>query len=150
MLSEEDTAYRFAALTSHPRSGTTLVEQVLDSHDELISADEFDVFAQWVLRPIFCKFQPSVPILEVLEKVPPTVRQQARARYWRQTEAIFDEPIGERMLLDKNPGMTILLPDGQLGVSGNENADRAPRPARRGAELLHAEGAADADQLATG
>jgi tetratricopeptide (TPR) repeat protein len=110
VLAENDSAYRCAALTSHPRSGTTLVEQLLDSHDQLISADEFDVFAQWVLRPIFCKFQPSVPIIEVLEKVPPKVRQQARAMYWRQTEAIFDVPIGQRMLLDKNPGMTLFLP----------------------------------------
>ena len=35
---------------------------------------------------------------------------EARATYWQQTEAIFDEPIGERMLLDKNPGMMIMLP----------------------------------------
>src|SRR5262249_11181641 len=40
-----DTPMRIAALTSHPRSGTTLVEQLLDSHDQVISADEFDVFA---------------------------------------------------------------------------------------------------------
>ena len=32
---QHDSPYRFAVLTSHPRSGTTLVEQVLDSHDEL-------------------------------------------------------------------------------------------------------------------
>ena len=41
-----DHPYRIAAITSHPRSGTTLVEQLLDSHDQVISADEFDVFAQ--------------------------------------------------------------------------------------------------------
>ena len=98
-------------LTSHPRSGTTLVEQVLDSHDELKSADEFDVFTQWIHRPD----RPQVSLLTcrsltILDNVPPAVRQQARATYWQQTEAIFDEPIGERMLLDKNPGMMILLP----------------------------------------
>jgi tetratricopeptide (TPR) repeat protein len=109
-LAEKDSAYRLAILTSHPRSGTTLVEQLLDSHDQMISADEFDVFTQWVYLPIVRRFPHSTHILSVFEKVPAVVRQKARARYWQQTEAIFDEPIGERMLLDKNPGMMILLP----------------------------------------
>ncbi len=108
--SEIDTKYRFAALTSHPRSGTTLVEQVLDSHDEVISCDEFDVVTQWIYLPIVRKFPYSYPVLSILDKVPPAVRQQARATYWKQTEAIFDKPIGGRMLLDKNPAMTLLLP----------------------------------------
>jgi tetratricopeptide (TPR) repeat protein len=105
-----DTPYRFAVLTSHPRSGTTLIEQVLDSHDLLKSADEFDVFTQWIHNPIVRKFPYETPLLTVIDHVPPAVRQQARATYWQQTEAIFDEPIGERMLLDKNPGMMIFLP----------------------------------------
>jgi hypothetical protein len=109
-LANADTPYRLAVLTSHPRSGTTLVEQVLDSHDELKSADEFDVFAQWIQNPIVRKFHPDTPLLTILENVPNAVRQQARATYWQQTEAIFDEPIGDRMLLDKNPGMMIFMP----------------------------------------
>jgi tetratricopeptide (TPR) repeat protein len=107
---EKDSPYRFAVLTSHPRSGTTLIEQVLDSHEELISADEFDVFSQWIQTPIVRKFRYDTPLLTILDHVPPAVRQQARATYWKQTEAIFDEPIGERMLLDKNPGMMIFIP----------------------------------------
>jgi hypothetical protein len=86
------------------------VEQVLDSHAELISADEFDVFTQWIFLPIVRKFPYSATLLEILNNVPQAVRQQARATYWQQTEAIFDEPIADRMLLDKNPGMMILLP----------------------------------------
>jgi len=107
---QQDSPYRFAALTGHPRSGTTLIEQVLDSHDELKSADEFDVFQEWIHAPIFRKFPPGTPVLTILQQVPAAVRQQARATYWQQTEAIFDEPIGNRMLLDKNPGLTIMLP----------------------------------------
>lgn len=107
---QQDSPYRFAVLTGHPRSGTTLIEQVLDSHEKLKSADEFDVFSQWIHAPIFRRFPYETPILTVLDHVPPAVRQQARATYWQQTEAIFDEPIGDRMLLDKNPGMTIMLP----------------------------------------
>lgn len=107
---EGDKPYRIAALTGHPRSGTTLIEQVLDSHDQVISADEFDVFARWVSMPIIRKFPPTMPLRTVLEHVPQKVLQMARAKYWEQTEAIFAEPIGERMLIDKNPGMMIMLP----------------------------------------
>jgi tetratricopeptide (TPR) repeat protein len=107
---ESDSPYRFAVLTSHPRSGTTLVEQVLDSHDEVISSDEFDVVTHWIYLPIVRKFPYSMPILSILDRVPPAVRGQARATYWQQTEAIFDKPIGSRLLLDKNPAMTLLLP----------------------------------------
>jgi tetratricopeptide (TPR) repeat protein len=106
----EDSPYRFAVLTGHPRSGTTLVEQVLDSHDEAISADEFDVITHWIYLPIVSRFPFSHSITSILDKVPAAVRQQARATYWRQTEAIFDEPIGDRLLIDKNPAMTPLLP----------------------------------------
>jgi tetratricopeptide (TPR) repeat protein len=107
---EHDSTYRFAALTGHPRSGTTLIEQVLDSHDELKSADEFDVFSEWIHQPIVRRFRPDTPLLTLLDYVPLAVWKEARATYWKQTEAIFDEPIGERMLIDKNPGMTIMLP----------------------------------------
>jgi tetratricopeptide (TPR) repeat protein len=110
-LTQKDSPYRIAALTSHPRSGTTLVEQVLDAHHAVISADEFDVFTQWIHQPIVRKFRFDTPLLTVFDNVPQAVRQQARATYWQQTEAIFAEPIGERMLLDKNPGMMILLPE---------------------------------------
>jgi Flp pilus assembly protein TadD len=109
-LPPSDKPYRIAALTGHPRSGTTLIEQVLDSHSEVISADEFDVFTQWIHQPIVRKFPFETPLVTVLDNVPPAVRRQARATYWQQTEAIFAETIGERMLLDKNPGMMILLP----------------------------------------
>ncbi len=109
-LAENDSAYRIGILTSHPRSGTTLVEQILDSHDDLTSADEFDVFTQWVYLPMVRRFPYMTPILSVLDSVPAAVRVKARAKYWEQTEAIFDEPIGQRLLLEKNPGMMILLP----------------------------------------
>ena len=107
---ENEATYRVAVLTSHPRSGTTLVEQVLDSHEQLKSADEFDVFTEWIHQPIVRRFRPNTPLLTILDHVPHAVWRQARATYWKQTEAIFDEPLGDRMLIDKNPGMMIMLP----------------------------------------
>jgi hypothetical protein len=63
-----------------------------------------------VYVPIVRRFPYSTPILSVLDSVPAAVREKARAKYWEQTEAIFGEPIGQRLLLEKNPGMMILLP----------------------------------------
>jgi tetratricopeptide (TPR) repeat protein len=107
---QSDSPYRFAMLSGHPRTGTTLIEQVLDTHDEVISADELDVFTEWVYLPIVRKFPITASLRFILDRVPPGVRKQARATYWHRTEAIFDEPIGSRMLLDKNPGIMTLMP----------------------------------------
>jgi hypothetical protein len=56
------------------------------------------------------RFPITDSILSILDRVPPAVRQQARATYWQRTEAIFNQPIGGRLLIDKNPAMTMLLP----------------------------------------
>lgn len=102
--------YRCALMTSHPRSGTTLAEQVLDSHAGVVSADEFDVMDQWVYRAIVQRFPPKTPLLDIIAKVPAAVRSEARRTYWQRTEAVLSEPIGDRTLLDKNPALTFLLP----------------------------------------
>jgi tetratricopeptide (TPR) repeat protein len=109
-VAEQDTHFRMAVLTGHPRSGTTLIEQVLDSHDEAVSADEFDVVTHWIYLPIMSRFPVSQSVLSILDRVPPAVRQQARATYWQRSEAILNQPIGSRLLIDKNPAMTMLLP----------------------------------------
>lgn len=109
-VANDDTPYRCALMTGHPRSGTTLAEQVLDTHEALASADEFDSFYQWVFQPLVQRFAPTTPVLEVIKRVPPAVRNAARRTYWERTEAIFGEPIGQRMLLDKNPSLTFMLP----------------------------------------
>jgi tetratricopeptide (TPR) repeat protein len=109
-VAEQDSPYRFAVLTGHPRSGTTLIEQVIDSHDEAISADEFDVITHWIYLPIMSRFPITQSVLSILDRVPPAVRQQARVTYWERTEAILNQPIGSRLLVDKNPAMTMLLP----------------------------------------
>ena len=43
---------RVALLCGHARSGTTLLEQVLDAHPDIISADETTVFADDALTPL--------------------------------------------------------------------------------------------------
>ena len=44
--------HRLALLGGHPRSGTTLLEQVLDSHPDLVSAEETEIFRDDAYGPL--------------------------------------------------------------------------------------------------
>jgi tetratricopeptide (TPR) repeat protein len=99
-----------ALLTSHPRSGTTLLEQVLDSHPGVISADELQVMADLVYMSLGRKAKPDESVPETLDRLPNDEIIPARQAYWAGMEGALRQPIGERLLLDKNPELTMLLP----------------------------------------
>jgi tetratricopeptide (TPR) repeat protein len=99
-----------ALLTGHPRSGTTLLEQVLDGHSQLVSADEFMVMGEHVFRPLAAVMPGRIPTPDSLDAIPTERLVELRRQYWQMTEALLGEPIGSRMLLDKNPSLSYLLP----------------------------------------
>jgi tetratricopeptide (TPR) repeat protein len=101
---------RLALLTSHPRSGTTLLEQVLDSHPAAISADELQVMADMVYVPLGRKANSPDPVPHVLDRMSLEDLNAARQVYWSSMEGALREPIGGRLLIDKNPELTMLLP----------------------------------------
>lgn len=101
---------RLAWLIGHPRSGTTLIEQVLDSHDDLVSADELDVLARCVYRELGAKTLKEGDAPTMLDSAAGKDVDFARSDYWQKTEAALREPVGERILMDKNPELTMLLP----------------------------------------
>jgi hypothetical protein len=99
-----------ALLCSHPRSGTTLLEQVLDSHPEVVSADELEVMSELVYTPL-CHGSPTTqPVPAILDAAPQEQIQETRRRYWNAMQGALREPIAQRILLDKNPALTGLLP----------------------------------------
>jgi hypothetical protein len=97
-------------LTGHPRSGTTLLEQVLDGHTQLVSADEHLVMGEMVFRPLAAGEPRHIPTPDGLDRTPVKTLVELRDEYWNKTEGLFGEPIGARMLLDKNPSLSYLLP----------------------------------------
>jgi tetratricopeptide (TPR) repeat protein len=99
-----------ALLTSHPRSGTTLLEQVLDSHPGAISADELQIMSELVNAPLGPKAAQCHSMVEALDRASGDELNQLRQAYWNGMEGALREPIGERILLDKNPAMTPMLP----------------------------------------
>ncbi|HEV2437664.1 MAG TPA: sulfotransferase [Verrucomicrobiae bacterium] len=96
-------------LCGHPRSGTTLLEQVLDSHPDIVSAEETDIFRDHAYPLLSRKAPPAADILSVLESAPVSRLQEARRNYFRCVESFLGQPIGSRLLIDKNPILTFLI-----------------------------------------
>jgi tetratricopeptide (TPR) repeat protein len=101
---------RAAVLTSFPRSGTTLLEQVLDSHSGLVSSDEREAFARDIFPAMWLSASTPAPTAKALDEVPPAKLERLRARYFEYMAAALNELIGDRVHLDKNPPMTLVLP----------------------------------------
>jgi hypothetical protein len=101
---------RVALLCGHPRSGTTLLEQVIDSHPEIVSAEETEIFHDYAYMPLTRHFPPDEPIISFLESANSQALRQSRENYFRAAELFLGESIGGRLLVDKNPSLTFLMP----------------------------------------
>lgn len=102
--------YSVALLTSFPRSGTTLLEQVLDSHPGLVSSDEREAFARDIFPAMWQTPATPTPTIEALDAMPAERLAAQRERYLRYMAAALNQPIGGRVHLDKNPPFTLLIP----------------------------------------
>ncbi len=103
-------ARKTAVLASFPRSGTTLLEQVLDSHTGLVSSDEREAFARDIFPAMWLTPSTPAPTAEALDAIPAARLSALRERYLDYMTAALDQPIGDRVHLDKNPTLTLVLP----------------------------------------
>jgi tetratricopeptide (TPR) repeat protein len=100
---------RLALLTGFPRSGTTLLEQVLDAHPELVSSEERDFIGRDLLYN-FMSRRGKTPFLDVLHERGAAEIEAQRHRYFEAMEYMLGEPIAGRMHLDKNPSYNFMIP----------------------------------------
>ena len=100
---------RLALLCGHPRSGTTLLEQVLDAHPSIVSTEETFIMCGEAIASV-TELRSMLEIARRLDSAAADRLQQARESYFRRTEALLGRSIGDRLLLDKNPSMTIYVP----------------------------------------
>lgn len=107
---ESFTPQKVAVLTGFPRSGTTLLEQVLDSHTQLVSSDEREAFARDIFPAMWLTPATPLPTPQALSAIPLERLMTLRERYLDYLEAALNEPIGPRVHLDKNPTLTVVLP----------------------------------------
>src|ERR1700756_5484710 len=101
---------RIALLAGHPRSGTTLLEQVVDAHPDIISAEETKLMHDEAYLPLIRDFPEGTSILQALDSCPLSVVIHARENYFRCAEMLLGEKIGGRLLLDKNPALNLMIP----------------------------------------
>jgi hypothetical protein len=100
---------RTALLTGFPRSGTTLLEQLLDAHPELVSSEERDFIGREMFHAVAHRRR-ETPLLEVINELTQEEIDSLRRRYFAGMEYLLGEPIGDRMHLDKNPAYNLTIP----------------------------------------
>lgn len=88
-----------------PRSGTTMLEQMLDAHPRLQSMDERAFVHQLIEH--MSDFDCAYP--DDLGKLSAAQCEELRKRYWRATAAVAPRSQGQR-LVDKNPLHMLRLP----------------------------------------
>ena len=103
-------ARKLALLCGHARSGTTLLEYVIDAHPGVTSAEESMVFHNTAYYPLGQVVSSNTTFVSSLDWLPPRTMRQIRAEYFRGIESLLGEPIGDRLLLDKNPANTFDVP----------------------------------------
>jgi tetratricopeptide (TPR) repeat protein len=102
VLSEEPQAHIF--LVGFPRSGTTLLEQVLAGHPNVVALEEAPTFAD-----AYAEFMTGDLDLARLAALSDADAASWRERYWSIVRGHGAEPAG-RIFLDKAPAGTLYLP----------------------------------------
>jgi Tfp pilus assembly protein PilF len=101
--------FQIAFLGGHPRSGTTLLEQILGAHPGILGFDEPVAFVQEIARHI--PLPPSGEAqLQSLDTLDPGRREQLRQCYITSLLREVPDTPKARLLLDKNPSPTMWLP----------------------------------------
>ena len=97
-------------LAGFPRSGTTLLENILDAHPEVVCSDERDFAA----KELFPRWQRSGgttrSLCAALRSVKSLDCQQGQRQYRNVMEWYLGEPLRGRRHIDKNPHYTMTIP----------------------------------------
>lgn len=101
---------RPALLTGFPRSGTTLLEQVLDSHPDVVSLEERDLIAREILPAMHGEWSAKDPLLAILNSVSGTDIAGHRRFIWKAFEAMGGRSLKGKCHVDKNPAYNLLIP----------------------------------------
>jgi len=91
-------------LIGFPRSGTTLLEVILEGHPNVVSLEERELLIDSVRQ-----FMQQPPDLERLWRATPAALEAARSAYWRRVAAEGCEVAGA-IFVDKHPLNTLKLP----------------------------------------
>jgi Flp pilus assembly protein TadD len=98
-----------AFLGGHPRSGTTLLEQILGAHPDILAFDEPEAFAHEIWNKL-APMQAAKPLtVNDFDALPAPRRKTLRDRYLKSLLREVKGAPTARILLDKNPSPTASL-----------------------------------------
>jgi tetratricopeptide (TPR) repeat protein len=100
---------RLAFLGGHPRSGTTLLEQILGAHPEIHAFDEPEAFVNEIWNQLAPMNAPRSLLLNDLNSLSVSRRMEMRRRYLKSLFREVEGEPGAKVLLDKNPSPTLAL-----------------------------------------
>ena len=98
-----------AFLGGPPRSGTTLIEQILGAHPDILVFDEPESFPQEVLNVLLPTQTARGLTLNSLNALPSAARANLVRRYFKSLLRANSEETAGKLLLDKNPSLTASL-----------------------------------------
>jgi len=101
--------HQLALLGGHPRSGTTLLEQILGAHPGIRAFDEPESFVNEVWHELAPMQATHALTADALNKLSPARQKKLRQRYW---QSLMREANGQPcapVLLDKNPSPSAAL-----------------------------------------
>ncbi len=99
-------ALRLCLLAGFPRSGTTLLEQIIGTSTACVGTDETGILACQFRDPLILQADSSDDALAELESFDAEELTAGRAEYLRCTEEYIGEEINGRLLIEKEPLMT--------------------------------------------
>jgi tetratricopeptide (TPR) repeat protein len=101
---------RVAALVGFPRSGTTLLEQVLDAHASVVSVEETSYWGSFVVSGICRAADERASFARALDLVDASALVAIQRAYLDALRAHTGEKQPQTWLLDKNPIRTLMVP----------------------------------------
>ena len=99
-------AQGLAFLGGHPRSGTTLMEQILGAHPDIRAFDEPEAFPTEILDALCPTQAPKGLTLTELDGLPAARRADLRTRYFKSLMREMSSGGATGIFLDKNPSPT--------------------------------------------
>jgi tetratricopeptide (TPR) repeat protein len=96
-------------LGGHPRSGTTLLEQILGAHPGIRALDESEAFVQEVWHRLVPMHATQPFKLRELDALSVAQRTRMRERYFKSLLREVEGTLKGQVLLDKNPSPTAAL-----------------------------------------
>ena len=96
-------------LTGLPRSGTTLLGQMLGGHDEVTNADEYDLFPRIIFPLLLTPHRPRDLTPELLSSIAPKRVLELRKRYQDGLKSALGSASDATTVVDKNPSLLPLV-----------------------------------------